>query len=279
MAGWETLRAGFEEQADLLSITGWPFVDWHVRGNNSSDYLAQLTLAWQTQQAPPGGDPLIFVPPITANSYNEMRTAIQAIGSTHSSIAYGVSIATQSGKAWNFGADSAITFPDGLATLSVDSGTGFNINILDLTGTLPLVTWNFDRNGYLNVPGVIGFNDNGIRQGSMSATPNSVQIVAEAGNGIDLWTDDGGAHWTFGTTGDITLPAGGDILDSTGTSVLGGVIQYVTKPSSRFGQLGDIKGQIAIDSVSGAIYICINDYTDGLVANWTKLAGDIMWTP
>ena len=279
VAGWETLRAGFEEQADLLSITGWPFVDWHVRGNNSSDYLAQLTLAWQTQQAPPGGDPLIFVPPITANSYNEMRTAIQAIGSTHSSIAYGVSIATQSGKAWNFGADSAITFPDGLATLSVDSGTGFNINILDLTGTLPLVTWNFDRNGYLNVPGVIGFNDNGIRQGSMSATPNSVQIVAEAGNGIDFWTDDGGAHWTFGTTGDITLPAGGDILDSTGTSVLGGntgnlsfsgdnIVVDTRQTTTHTYNLSGLGPRWYTDGMSGKKYFLLNSSASSVYQNF-----------
>jgi hypothetical protein len=30
-------------------------------------------------------------------------------------------------------------------------------------------------------------------------------------------------HWTFGTTGILTLPAGGDILDSEGNSVLGGI--------------------------------------------------------
>jgi hypothetical protein len=40
--------------------------------------------------------------------------------------------------------------------------------------------------------------------------------------------------WTFGNDGSITLPAGGDILDSTGTSVLGG---GTTLPASTSGYL------------------------------------------
>ena len=42
--------------------------------------------------------------------------------------------------------------------------------------------------------------------------------------GVRISTQDGlnESNWTFGATGDLTLPAGGDIVDSTGTSVLGG---------------------------------------------------------
>jgi hypothetical protein len=44
--------------------------------------------------------------------------------------------------------------------------------------------------------------------------------------GVEIGANDnnGGAQqvWRFGTDGDLTLPAGGDIKDSTGTSVLGG---------------------------------------------------------
>jgi hypothetical protein len=73
-------------------------------------------------------------------------------------------------------------------------------------------------------------------------------------------------HWSFGTTGDITLPAGGDILDSTGTSVLGGGGSGVVIPTSTtsvftfgtdftqtiVGGDGNGAGYIRVESTSGA---------------------------
>jgi hypothetical protein len=54
----------------------------------------------------------------------------------------------------------------------------------------------------------------------------------DSGNGVEVWlqhndrvsitTENGTYSWDFDKTGNLTLPAGGDILDSTGTSVLGG---------------------------------------------------------
>ena len=100
----------------------------------------------------------------------------------------------------------------------------------------------------------------------------SNSVIVANGNGIHE------ERFTFAGR-NLILPGNGDIKDYLGNSVLGGVLQYVTKPSSRFGQAGDIRGQIAIDSNTGDVYICINNYTDGLVAIWTKQAGDLLWNP
>jgi hypothetical protein len=41
------------------------------------------------------------------------------------------------------------------------------------------------------------------------------------------------SNWTFGTTGNLTLPTGGDIVDSTGNSVLGGSRVKLQSPGDR----------------------------------------------
>jgi hypothetical protein len=55
---------------------------------------------------------------------------------------------------------------------------------------------------------------------SLTNTEGDVSLTAEGDVVIDAL---GGDHtWTFGADGNLHLPAGGDIVDSTGTSVLGG---------------------------------------------------------
>jgi len=59
--------------------------------------------------------------------------------------------------------------------------------------------------------------------------PNAPSITHN--NDINLTIDNGDSStytWNFGQTGDLTLPVGGDILDSTGASVLGGAVNEIT---------------------------------------------------
>jgi hypothetical protein len=72
-------------------------------------------------------------------------------------------------------------------------------------------TWSFDNNGSLTLPGALTFPSGG------------GNIRSEGNINIDInLTDSTLRRWQFGEDGDLILPAGGDIKNSTGTSVLGG---------------------------------------------------------
>lgn len=55
-----------------------------------------------------------------------------------------------------------------------------------------------------------------------TGTTGGLDLWLLHGDGIYLKTDDGAHEWKFDNTGKLILPAGGDIVNSTGTSVLGG---------------------------------------------------------
>jgi hypothetical protein len=85
----------------------------------------------------------------------------------------------------------------------------------------------------------------------------------------------------FKPDGSITLPVGGDILDSTGTSVLGGggggtgILDLQAIPATNKGQAGDTKGMVAING--SELYFCGENYTDGVNPIWFKLNGSSAW--
>jgi hypothetical protein len=58
---------------------------------------------------------------------------------------------------------------------------------------------------------------------SVGATTVNVSQINGTNPGDELVIQANNNNWTFGTDGDLTLPAGGDIVDSNGTSVIGGV--------------------------------------------------------
>ena len=107
----------------------------------------------------------------------------------------------------------------------------------------------------------------------------SGEIKSAAGTGdVVVEANDGTARtWTFGGDGTLTLPAGGDIKNGAGTSVLGATLTLQSKPTTKEGQAGDLKGMIAIDSIGGEFYYCIADYTDGADPIWAKVAGSTSW--
>jgi hypothetical protein len=105
--------------------------------------------------------------------------------------------------------------------------------------------------------------------------------------GIDLWlthdealyikTNDGDFVWTFDKTGNLTLPAGGDILDSTGTSVLGGGASTgnITFDGDNIGSTNDIVNIIGnnyaeLQSHDNYIWVEENDAA--------VLVNDYQWT-
>lgn len=120
--------------------------------------------------------------------------------------------------------DGSITFPDGITNLSSDSANGFNINVESYDPELEALTYNFSRGGNLILPLGIEFNFQGDplqATGNIASQPNWLQIGAYAGKSMKIFSNDS-FSWTFNTEGDLELPAGGDILDSEGNSVLGG---------------------------------------------------------
>jgi hypothetical protein len=72
-----------------------------------------------------------------------------------------------------------------------------------------------------NGAGSIKFPDNTVQ--STAYNPNSIR--SEGDINIEINLSDSTLHrWSFGEDGDLILPAGGDIKNSTGTSVLGGSV-------------------------------------------------------
>ncbi len=83
-------------------------------------------------------------------------------------------------------------------------------------------SWTFGTTGVLTVPAVSG--ENLFIQGSEIGSTNS-SIAVSAKDNVLITADILGEtpkQWQFKTDGDLQLPAGGDIVDSTGNSVLGG---------------------------------------------------------
>ena len=87
-----------------------------------------------------------------------------------------------------------------VALISGYGTTGYGNVVINTTGGINL--WTFDKDGNLILPNTGGY----------SYISSSAQIQLNANGQI----------WAFGTDGVLTLPAGGDIKNSSGVSVLGG---------------------------------------------------------
>ncbi len=128
---------------------------------------------------------------------------------------------TATDKTWTFGNNGDLQLPGG-ATLSSDTVNGFTISQLAIDEETTLSV-NFRRTGEIIVPLSIQFNLLDTPTGFVGAQPDSLIIAGNPGKAIDIAPNDGAnGTWSFGTDGNLQLPAGGDIVDSTGTSVLGG---------------------------------------------------------
>lgn len=95
--------------------------------------------------------------------------------------------------------------------LNANSATNTTITVSDSS-------WVFDSDGIITLPG-------GTILGRDVSGPSTVGVYSMVNNKFVINTSNGISQkkWAFDTDGKLTLPVGGDILDSTGTSVLGGV--------------------------------------------------------
>jgi len=131
-------------------------------------------------------------------------------------------------KTWQFGTDGSLTLP---GTLDYRIGENFGGGSLAITseGTVSIFTnsiesfkaWTFNTNGNLELPegGEIRFSYGYIDQDE-NIQGNALRI--SGGNNVVIKTDEDGKTWEFSSNGALRLPEGGDILDSSGDSVLGG---------------------------------------------------------
>jgi hypothetical protein len=205
----------------------------------------------------------------------------------------GVEIATQNFNqySWIFSTDGNLTIPGDIRS---EGNINIDINLSDST----LHRWQFGEDGELtfpnggqisNYPGGVGVSndswfvtpDNGT--GGISSQDGQQYIQINDNLHVEIGTSYGTENesiWQFGLDGNLTLPVGGDILDSTGTSVLGvgGTGDSLTSNNDinitvnsedsssytwNFGQTGDLTapGDIVVGGVDGGhIYI---DSTEG----------------
>jgi hypothetical protein len=133
----------------------------------------------------------------------------------------------------SFSANGKVTFGGGYTFPNV-AGTNGQILVTNSSGVLSWqdqagLTNIFDQtlNSYDNVgfnlvssPSYDFPNAGGISQQGGDLGRYNIFINAESNVVID--TDEGGYQWVFGNDGNLQLPAGGDIVDSNGDSVLGG---------------------------------------------------------
>jgi hypothetical protein len=225
---------------------------WHFAGPTRAERSAVVTAMWNAQQALGEGETLGWEP-ISAAYYNDVRAWIALNSSSDDytewkKLTTSVNI-TSDDKTWLFTNDGAITFPDGTTT----SGKGITLPVnqsLTVTvshdepppghtntfkvnpesiklptgnGTIFSGTetaanaWHLDSaNKTLFFPDA---GDGVFPQIKYSTTGNDGMQLFTAAKPIKITTASN-THWTFGTTGSVTLPAGGDVVDSTSVSQL-----------------------------------------------------------
>jgi hypothetical protein len=97
-------------------------------------------------------------------------------------------------------------------------------------------------------------------------TPGSVAIRVNDG------LSQAGKYWLFGKDGNLVLPAGGDIRNSSGNSVLSGGYVVVNPPTTSKGASGNLAGMWAFDATY--MYYCITNYDQTLPLQniWKRIA-------
>jgi hypothetical protein len=97
----------------------------------------------------------------------------------------------------------------------------------------------------------------------------------ETAYGVEIGTNVGSAYtWRFGTDGDLTLPEGGDILDSNGDSVLGGG-SYTPDDSGNWNDPTVNTVAAALDELAAKVAALENFEIDGGNA-YTPAAGELI---
>jgi hypothetical protein len=127
-----------------------------------------------------------------------------------------INLSDSTKRIWQFGEDGSLTFPDGTSQSTAGGGGGGSSLI------------NGDWEVSLSNGGILRLDDTDAEQNHVKFV--AVQNPAYAGSTYGILLDvDNQVEWTFLNDGTLQLPEGGDILDSSGQSVLGGASQSANK--------------------------------------------------
>ncbi|NBU33480.1 hypothetical protein EBZ38_11440 [bacterium] len=134
---------------------------------------------------------------------------------------------------WTIPADSNIAE----FTLTLTSVDGIRSTNTE-TENDPALYYNFEESNGMPIGQYITVTNNGMSNSEhshvhlLSGDPTTVDLylgdddqyikIEKNGGDVIIGTDSNNNHWTFSTDGKLRLPIDGDILDSNGTSVLGG---------------------------------------------------------
>lgn len=193
-------------------------------------------------------------------------------------------------RRWRFGEDGDLRFPDGTVQTTAFNTDGATVTVstsLNYTSsTYEGTEYLLENRGSISVnysPGTqfYGFGFNFEYQKPL--TPeygiwvkgvNAPYLANESDITIDInLTDSTVRRWNFGEDGHLTLPAGGDIKDSTGTSVLGGgssIPSVVTTGAVGVNGAAHAKVQFTVTSATtvtavGVTAIGVTDSTKGTI--------------
>ena len=174
------------------------------------------------------------------------------------------------GRNWTFDADGVLTLPDGQSIgsgsldgikMTTDRGTVLFGNSPECVPTL-LTHFHIMKDDPANVDLFLGDDNNYVKLPGSGETAYGVEIGTNVGDGANTWR--------FGTDGALTLPAGGDILNSNGDSVLGGG-SYTPDDSANWNDPTINTVQAALDELAARVTALQNFEIDGGNANTPEL--------
>lgn len=168
---------------------------------------------------------------------------------------------------WKFGTDGILTLPSGntiigntLGSDAIISSPGTTFGVVSQGSGAGVLQW-IDSISEPTTNAGIAVNS------PYAATTGSVQIYTGA-VGIPPQN-----AWTFDPTGHLTLPVGGDIKDSTGTSVLGGDGIALTDLSVGESGVPNSYGDFSYDNATGVFTFTPPDLTGYQLAS-SAFSGD-----
>jgi hypothetical protein len=241
---WASERASYQAQATSLGYTstGWPFIAWNATGTTAAGFISQLTTAWLIQQGAPTSPPtpLIFNPPISTTTYNELRTALVSVRDSYANwqaLLTSVEI-TSGSESITLLANGKLQVPNIIQT-DPEEDLVIRTRYAVVTsppgsGTYTNRDFVFGTNGNLTAPGNLQVNGGKLILNSggnayvesvdygVNSANSAVNIFGGPYQKIKLRAGFGTeATWTYGTNGSLSLPSNGSIASGLNTAQVG----------------------------------------------------------
>jgi hypothetical protein len=222
---------------------------WNFAGPSRAEKQAIVLSMWQAQQS---GAAIDWVP-ISSAFYNEARawlafTANQDGYDEWKKLTTSVNIASED-KTWTFTNDGNLTFPD--ATVQSTAWTGSVSSLVNGANSVSL------DNGGLDLTFTSGEKIRTIFGGGIElyrSGDNTIGIY-NSGAEINTFATGGAKHsWTFGTNGQLTLPADGVINSDDSLHVYVFDSNVATLESTYNDKVIELDAAFAADSWTGAGY-------------------------